>query len=67
MIGGEVCQKIAKRKRRNINDIVGGKAVTENETIEKMMSYINESSQGKKQKKKGRQIEKDNTNSINTS
>ena len=67
MIGGEVCQKIAKRKRRNINDIVGGKAVTENETIEKMMSYINESSQGKKQKKKGRQIEKDNTNLINTS
>ena len=36
MVGGEVCHKIEKRKRRNINDIVGGKAVTEKETIEIM-------------------------------
>ena len=65
-VGGEVCHKIAKRKRRNINDIVGGKAVTENETIEKMKTYINESNKCKKQKKTSKQMETDNNKSMNT-
>ena len=50
--------KIEKRKRRNINDIVGGKAVTEYETKERMKTYINESNQSKKQKTTVKQMKK---------
>lgn len=37
-----------KKKRRNISNVVGGKAVTEDETVSRMKAYIEESARGKK-------------------
>ena len=56
-VGGDVGKKIMKIKRRNISDIVGGKAVTENETVEKMKNYINHSNKCKKPRKCEKQKE----------
>ena len=40
--------------------------MTENETIEKMKTYINESNKCKKQKKTSKQMETNNNKSMNT-
>ena len=47
-VGGDVKKKVTKAKRRNINSVVGGKAVTETETVNKIKKYMEES-KGSKQ------------------
>ena len=46
--GGIVAKKLEKKKRRNISNVVGGKAVTEDETVSRMKAYIEESARVKK-------------------
>ena len=53
-VGGDVNKKVTKAKRRNINSVVGGKAVTETETVNKIKKYMEES-KGSKQKQTTKQ------------
>ena len=48
--GGVVAKKVEKKRRRNISTVVGGKAVTEDETVDRMKVYIEESVQLKKKR-----------------
>ena len=53
-VGGDVNKKVTKAKRRNINSVVGGKAITETETVNKIKKYMEES-KGSKQKQTTKQ------------
>ena len=46
--GGIVAKKTRKKKRRNISNVVGGKAITEDEKVSRMKAYIEESARVKK-------------------
>ena len=48
--GGAVAKKVEKKKRRNISSVVGGKAVTEDETVSRMKTYMEESAEAKKKR-----------------
>ena len=44
-----MAKKLEKKKRRNISNVVGAKAVTEDETVSRMKAYIEKSARVKKQ------------------